>query len=230
LSDAALRSITAAHKDKEKEITMKKFFIIGSIIAVALIALGVAGLTSAQAQNPPTPQPYPGNQPNQYTPGQGMMGGWRGQDAARQAGMLGWRAGFRQGMMGGFARGYAQGTIGPMHEYMIEALAAKLNLTTSDLQAKINAGERPYDIAKAQGLTVAQFQELMEQAHDEALKAAVAAGALTQEQAEAMDKRMEQMRQNGGIGGGFGMMGGRGAGRFGAGGCPGMGGATPVQP
>jgi hypothetical protein len=192
---------------------MKKFYIIGSVIAVALIALGVAGLAFAQGQNPPTPQPYGGNQ--------GMMGGWRGQGATNQAGMMGWQRGFRQGMM----RGYAQGMMGPMHDYMIAALAAKLNLTVDELQTKINAGERPYDLAKAQGLTDAQIQELMEQAHDEALKAAVAAGVLTQAQADAMDQLMEQMWQNGGSGRGFGMMGGRGTG-----GCPGMGGNLPAQP
>jgi hypothetical protein len=201
---------------------MKKFYIIGSVIAVALIALGIASLTYAQAQNPPTPQPNTGNGANQNPPGQGMMGGWR--------------AGFRQGMMGGYARGYARGMMGPMHEYMIAALAARLNLTVDELQAKINTGERPYDLAKAQGLTDAQIQDLMNQAHDEALKAAVAAGALTQEQADAMDQRMEQMWQNGGMGSGPqnrpGMMGGRGfgAGKFGPGGCPGMGGNLPTQP
>lgn len=191
---------------------MKKILVIGAVIVVTLIALGVAGFAYAQAQNPPTPQP--GNGVYQNFPGQGMMG-FQG-----RAGMLGWRQGFRQGMM----RGYANGLMGGMHDYMIQALAAKLNLSVEDLQSKINSGERPYEIAKAQGLTDAQIQELMEQAHDEALKAAVAAGVLTQAQADAMDQRMEQMWQNGVFGG---LMGGRG---FGVRGCPGMSGSATQQP
>ncbi len=118
-------------------------------------------------------------------------------------------------MRGGRVAG--QGAYGPMHTYMIDALATKFNLSVEELQAKIDAGERPYDIAKAAGFTDAQIQDLMEQAHDEALKAAVAAGVLTQEQADWMDQHMEQMWENGG-----------GPGR--TGGCPGMGGRWSNQP
>lgn len=173
---------------------MKKFLIIGSILGAVLIALGVVGFAFAQSQ---TPQPA--------TPdgGWGMMGSGR-------YGMQG------SGMMRG-GRGFGQGAYGPMHTYMINALAEKLGLSVEDLQAKIDAGERPYDIAKAAGLTDEQIQSLMEQAHDEALKAAVAAGALTQEQADWMDQHMEQMWQGGGPG------------RTG-GGCPGMGGRWSNQP
>jgi len=172
---------------------MKKFLIIGSIVGVALIALGVVGFAFAQSQTPPV------------TP-DGAWGMMRGGGHA-------WAQG--SGMMRG-GRGMGQGAYGPMHTYMINALAEKLGLTVDELQAKIDAGERPYDIAKAAGLTDAQIQELMEQAHDEALKAAVEAGLLTQAQADAMDQRMEQMWQNGG---------GPGA----AGGCPGMGGRWSNQ-
>jgi hypothetical protein len=172
---------------------MKKFLIIGSIVGVVLIALGVVGFAFAQSQTP---------QPGTYPGGWGMMGGGR-------RGMHGY------GMMGG-GRGAGQGTYGPMHTYMVAALAEKLDLTVDELQAKIDAGERPYDIAKAAGMTDAQIQDLMEQAHDEALKAAVAAGVLTQEQADWMDQHMEQMWQNG-----------DGPGRSGS--CPRMGGRWSSQ-
>jgi hypothetical protein len=199
-----------------KELMMKKLLIVGAVVLVTLVALGVAGLAYAQSQNPPTPAPE-GN--TQYTPG--MMGGWRG--------MMGWRQGYRQGMMNGYRRGFAQGAYGPMHDYMIAALAGKLGLTVDELNAKIANGERPYDIALSKGLTEDQVRELMEQAHDEALQAAVAAGVLTQEQVDRMDQMMGQMWQNGG---GFGRMGagGFGNGRFGSGGCPGMDGSTAPQP
>ena len=166
---------------------MKKFLIIGSIVGVVLIALGMVGFAFAQSQNP---------QPETPNGAWGMMRGGRG-----------WAQG--SGMMRG-GRGMGQGANGPMHTYMITALADKLGLTVDELQAKIDAGERPYDIAKAAGLTDAQIQDLMEQAHDEALKAAVAAGVLTQEQADWMDQHMEQRWEGG--------QSGR------SGGCPGMGG------
>jgi hypothetical protein len=172
---------------------MKKFLIIGSILGVVLIALGVVGFAFAQAQTP---------QPATPDSGWGMMGGSR-------RGMQG------SGMMRG-GRGLGQEAYGPMHTYMINALAEKLGLSVEDLQAKIDAGERPYDIVKAAGLTDEQIQSLMEQAHDEALKAAVAAGALTQGQADGMDQRMEQKWADGGPGQ--------------AGGCPGMGGRWSNQP
>jgi Spy/CpxP family protein refolding chaperone len=172
---------------------MKKFLIIGGIVGVFLIALGVVGFAYAQTQTP---------QPGNYPGGWGMMGGNRHE--MQGPGMM--RGG--RGMMG-------QGAQGPIHTYMIAALAEKLDLTVDQLQAKIEAGERPYDIAKAQNLNDEQIKELLEQAHDEALKAAVAAGVLTQEQADWMNQRMEQ-KWAGGFPGG-------------AGGCPGMGGRWSNQ-
>lgn len=175
---------------------MKKVIWIGAILGVLLIGLGIVGMAYAQTQNPPQPQ----------TPEAGAFGQYYG-------GMMG-RGG--HGMMGG--RGVrGQAGFGPMHEYMIAALAEKLNLTVDELNAKIANGERPYDIAVAQGLTAEEIQVVIEEAHDEALKAAVAAGVLTQEQADWMDSHMEQRWQNSADGstwtpGGCGMTGGvRGA-------------------
>jgi len=193
---------------------MKKLLYIGIGMALTLVVLGAASLVYAQSQTPPAPQTpgtadaYQNFQGFGMMRGGGMMGAMRG--AARQ--------GFQQGMR----RGYVQGTFGPMHEYMVAALAGKLNLSVEDLQAKITAGERPYDIAKAQGLTDEQVQTLMQAAHAEALKAAVAAGALTQEQADWMSQRMTQMHQNGAMGGRMGAFGANGFG-----GCPGMDATQP---
>lgn len=199
---------------------MKKLFYIGIGALITILAFGVVGFAFAQAQTPPAPQPPVTDGTTQTQPGWGIMGGWmhRGNlpGLAARVGMMNGRQGFRQGMMSG----YAQGMVGPMHEAMLAALAGKLGLSVDELQAKIDAGETPLEIAKAQGLTDDQIQEFMEQAHDEALKAAVAAGVLTQEQADAMDQRMESMWQNG-------MMSGRMLGGFGRGGCPGMGAQNP---
>jgi len=172
---------------------MKKilYMLIGA--AIAILALGVVGFAYAQAQNPPAPQPPAADGTNLPRPGLGMLRG-RMQNAmesgmAARAGMMAWNR--------GFTRGYTQGMFGPMHETMVAGLAEKLGLSVEALQEKLNNGERPYDVAKAQGLTDEQIQDMLEQAHDQALQAAVAAGTLTREQADLMDQHMEQMGQKG---------------------------------
>jgi len=150
---------------------MKKSILIGIAITVLAVAvLGVAGLAFAQAQTPPPPdQPF----------GPGMM---------RRGG-----SGF--GMMG---RGGAS-NYGPMHPYMVAAFAEALGFTPEDLQAKLDSGESMWTVAQTQGLSEEEFTNLMLEARTEAAKQAVADGALTQEQADWMSQRMQQM-QNGGFG------------------------------
>ncbi|MFZ6030772.1 MAG: hypothetical protein ACOYYS_23955 [Chloroflexota bacterium] len=127
------------------------------------------------------------------------------------------RWGGRGGMMGGgMMHGYG-GAYGPLHEYMIAALAESLDMTAEALQARVEAGETPYQVAQSQGLTDTQIATLFDEAHLQALQAAVEAGALTQEQADWMQSRHEQMWQNGGAGAGS-CMGGSYGGRTGRGG------------
>ena len=147
---------------------MKKWIIIG-ISLVALAALAVAGFAwagtaYAQAQNPPFPgHPF------------GMMGQYGG-----------------YGMMGGYGLAGA-GDYGPMHETMVDALAEALNLTPEEIQTRIDNGETPWEIAQSQGLSQEEIQQVMADAHDQALDKAVEAGLLTQEQADWMDQHMESM-------------------------------------
>ena len=147
---------------------MKKWIVIG-VAVVTLAALSVAGFAwartaYAQSQYPP----FPGNH-------YGMMGGYGG-----------------YGMMGGYGTG-AGGYYGPMHDYMVNALAEALNLTPEEVQTRIGNGETPWQIAQAQGLSDEEIQQVMLDAHDEALDKAVEAGLLTQEQADWMDEHMESM-------------------------------------
>jgi len=101
---------------------------------------------------------------------------------------------YGQGMMGGYGYGMMGGEYNTaMYEYMITGLADALNLNPEDIESRIQAGETPWQIAKAEGFTTEQFQQAMLVAHDQALQAAVDAGELTQEQAEWMDQRMESM-------------------------------------
>ncbi len=100
------------------------------------------------------------------------------------------QGGYGPGMMGGW--GY-----GPMHTYMVEALADALHLDPQAVQDRMTAGETPWQIAQSTGLSNEQVRALLEQVHDTALDKAVAAGALTQEQAYEMEEHMDRMWANG---------------------------------
>jgi hypothetical protein len=160
---------------------MKKFLIAGAVAVVALLILGAAGFAYAQSQNPPSSgAPF----------GRGMMG---------RGGMMG---GWGGGMMGGW-----NGSYGPMHTYMVEAFAAELGLTPEEVQTQIENGETMWEIAQSAGLSDEEITDLMLAARTEALNQMVADGVITQEQADWMLERMNQMH----------------AGGFGPGNCP-MGG------
>ncbi len=142
---------------------MKKWIIAGSLV-VALAVVAVFGWAGvAYAQSQQPP-----------TPGQGFGYG----------GMMG--GGYGYGMMGN--SGY-----GSMQQSMLDALAKALHLTPAQLQERINNGETPYQIAQSQGLSQEQIQQVMEDAHDQALEQAVKDGTLTQAQADWMDQHMELM-------------------------------------
>ena len=156
---------------------MKKFLVISAVAILAVLVLGVAGFAYAQSQTPPPP--------DGPTYGPGMMGRWGGR-------------GFGQGMMGRWSRG----GYGPMHEYMVDAFAEALNLTHEELEAKLGDGETMWSIAQAQGLSDEEIADLMVEARTKALEQAVADGALTQEQADWMIQRMQEM-QSAGFGPGY---------------------------
>ena len=176
---------------------MKKVLVISAVVLVVVAAVAAVGLAYAQTQTPP------------YRMGPGMMRGrlaatpGSGANNSYGPGMMGGRGGWS--MMG--SAGY-----GPMRQFMVDALAKELGMTSADVQTALQSGKTPYQLAQEKGLTPAQISDLMQKMHDEALKQAVAAGALTQEQADWMDQHMEQMWSNG-LGPGFS-------------GCPGMGGQT----
>jgi len=159
---------------------MKKVMLVIVGVLVLSFLFGAAGFAYAQTQNPQD-ETVPFGTPR----GRGMLGR------------------FGQSMM-------QSGEYGPMHESMEQALAAKLGLTEGEIEEKLAAGETMWSIAQAQGMTDEEISALMLTARDEALKAAVAAGTLTQEQADWMSQRMQQM-------GGFGMGAGNCGGGYGQG-------------
>lgn len=155
---------------------MKKILIIGSILAAAVIALGATGLVYAQTQTPPNPgAPYGGY---------GFRGGGHG------PGMMG-------GRFGGFQGQTSDGVYGPLHEYMINALAEAFDLTPAEIEAAHEEGKTLFELAQENGFNVETFRELMIEARTDALNQAAADGVISQEQAEWMQSRMNQMWANG---------------------------------
>jgi hypothetical protein len=149
---------------------MKKTLLVSAVLLTLVAVLGITGYAFAQTPTPPNGYP-------------GMMGGY----------------GHMGGMMNG-AGGMmdADGNYGPMHEYMLKALAAKLNLTPEELQARLEKGETMWQVAQSQGLSDEQIASLMTEAHNQAIKEAVATGVITQEQADFMNNHMQQMHGSGG--------------------------------
>ena len=105
-------------------------------------------------------------------------------------------------------RGVADG-VGPMHDYMEQAMAEAVDLTVDEFEARHDAGETFYQIALAEGFSAEEIPALMQGARDTALDAAAKDGIISQEQADWMKSR--------GFGRG-GMMGGYGG--YGTGECP----------
>jgi len=105
-------------------------------------------------------------------------------------------------------RGTVDG-VGPMHDYMEQAMADAVGLSLEEFEARHDAGETFFQIALAQGFTAEEIPALMQDARAKGLDAAAAAGVITQDQADWMQSR--------GFGRG-GMMGGFGG--YGDGTCP----------
>jgi len=144
---------------------MKTLTIVG-VVLLTVLALGAAGAVYAQTQNPPV-TPAPG-----YGPG-GMMGG------------NGPQSGFRGGP-GHMRGGFGAGRFGPMHQYMTDALAEALGLTSEEFTSRVQAGESPWEIAQSQGTTWDEFVELRTATRDAAIEQALEDGVITEEQAEWM--------------------------------------------
>jgi hypothetical protein len=98
--------------------------------------------------------------------------------------------GFGGGMMWG-------GGYGPMHTYVVEALAAELDLSVDEVNSRLLNGETMYQIALAEGVAQDEVAALLTKVHTAAFDKAVAAGALTREQADWMLQRMQYRAQNG---------------------------------
>jgi hypothetical protein len=196
---------------------MKKFLIIGLIVALVLILVGGAGAVYVHARgldNNATvavtrvlennkvvrqygfgPGGMMGGDGYGYGPG-GMMGGYGpGQRIGPR--------GFGPGMMGGYGLQVGRED-GIMHDYMISAFADAVGLTVEQVNTRLANGETPRQIAIAQGTSEADFSALVDHVRQAALDKAVADGVITQAQADLMLEHMNEFT-NQGIGPGFGV-------------------------
>jgi hypothetical protein len=84
-----------------------------------------------------------------------------------------------------------------MHDYVEEALAAKLGLTEEQVEQALAAGTPMYQIALDNGIAQEDLANFMNEVHQDAFAKAVAEGVITQERADWMLQRMQNMYQNG---------------------------------
>jgi hypothetical protein len=167
---------------------MKKLLVFGAVIGALVVALGAAGVVFAQTQTPPDPAaPYGG-----FGPG--------GRGTGFGAGMLG--GGFQAGQV-------ADGTEGPLHDYMVNALAEAFGLQPEDIEAGHASGQTLWQIAQEKGISAEDFRALMTDARTKALNQAVADNVITREQADWMLSRMNRGLANG-LGSGSGACDGTG--------------------
>lgn len=96
-----------------------------------------------------------------------------------------------RGMMGG------NGGYGWMHDYVEQALAAKLGLTEEKVEDALAAGKPMYQIALDNGIKQEDLATFMNGVHKGAFDKAVKDGVMTQQQADWMLQRMQNMYQNG---------------------------------
>lgn len=186
---------------------MKKGLILVATI-VAVILIGNVVVAYAQNGNPPAQPgagvcpagvtcPYSGTMP--YG-GQGMMNG---------RGMMGDRSQMMGGNMGAM-RG-AMMADGGMHEAVMTAIAAELDMTYDALTTALQT-QTLAQIAEAQGVSLETLQQVATTARNAELDKLVAAGTLTQAQADWMKSRMQSMPN------------------FGSGDCPMHNGQAGAQP
>ena len=72
-----------------------------------------------------------------------------------------------------------------MHDEMLQVFADELGISAETLESRLDGGETMSAIALSQGLTIDEFDALMDQAREAALAQAVSDGVLTQTQADS---------------------------------------------
>lgn len=73
-----------------------------------------------------------------------------------------------------------------MQTYYLTAIAKQLDMTSADLQTKLQGGTSLLDLASEKDLTVKEYQNLIETARTNAIEQALADGVISQVQADQM--------------------------------------------
>ena len=100
--------------------------------------------------------------------------------------------GWMGGMMGG------RGGAGWMHDYVEQALAAKLGITEKQVEDQLAAGKSMYQIALDAGTAEADIPALLTEVHKSAFDKAVADGVISRQQADLMLQHMQGAWTQGG--------------------------------
>jgi len=150
---------------------MKRILIVVAVVVVALVIFGT-GFAFAQ---------YQAVSAAGYGPS--MMGRWYPQNGTPVPGQ-----GYGPGMMGG--RG-GRGGYGVMQNYVEQALADKLDLTEAKVEEQLAAGKTMAQIALDNGIAQTDLPTVFAEIHKTAFDKAVAAGAVTQAQADWMLQNMQ---------------------------------------
>lgn len=156
---------------------MSKKIIITALVMIAIAALGVVSVARAQNPTPPNPDCPGGCQYNQQHLSYRMGG--RG-----SRGSSNWENGARGSFM----------DQGSLHEYMMEAIAAALDMNADQLEQRIANGDNLRVILQDFGLESDTIYDLIVEARTSAIQKAVEDGFMDQEQADWMLDRMNQMQ------------------------------------
>jgi hypothetical protein len=90
-------------------------------------------------------------------------------------------AGSGRGPMGG-----VNGPEGPLHEYMVKAMAGALGISADDFETRLDSGKTAYQIALDLGISADKVPALLSAARVNALDAAVADKVINPDQADWM--------------------------------------------
>lgn len=106
--------------------------------------------------------------------------------------------------LGGRGPMIGTGQTGPLHTYMVNAMAESLGLSVKDLESRLTAGETFYQIALSQGIAADKIPSLMQEVRTKAVEQALADKVITQEQADWMLQHLGGARGRGlGFGPGY---------------------------
>jgi len=161
---------------------MKTSVVVAIVIGVAILAIlvgGVAGYFVARSQvstaNIMWRSGVAEKALDYYAPGM-MTSNWRGR--------------MGPGMMGAWSAD--TGIDHPRLQFMLDAYAEALDMTSDELRDELSSGKSIWDLASEKGVTAEEFGQFMIDADTKALEKMVADGEITQKQADTMIERMQE--------------------------------------